>query len=386
MLESEIYDWLKKENINTPQYRLFNIDEEPDVDFYPVALKIESAKVVHKSDVGGVVIDIKNREELQQAQKTIVANIKAHGIKLDSSDRLIATQMCKGIELFFGVVTDPVFEKVVVFGTGGIYVELFKDVCFIDSEADEEEIKRAILQTKISALFTTGFRGTKYNIAPVIDLIKKLQKIDASELDFNPVILTTKGLTVVDARAKFDKIPTQTKRLRYAPEIFNPQKVAVIGASQHPEKVGFAVAENAAAWKDAYFVNPNLDTLFDKKVYKTIADLPQVDTAVLAIPSKAIQQAILDLVPKGIKNVVIITAGFKEVGEDEKFLAELASRHNLNIIGPNCLGIVAKNINLTFGTSDVKEGRVNLVSQSGAILSELMDKAAIENIGFDNII
>ena len=75
-----------------------------------------------------------------------------------------------------------------------------------------------------------------------------------------------------------------------------------------------------------------------------------------------------------------------EVGEDESFLSLLANEHNLNIIGPNCLGIVAKNINLTFGTSDVKPGQVNLFSQSGAILSELMDKAAIDNIGFENIV
>jgi len=386
MLESEIYDWLKKENINTPQYRLFGISDEVDVNFYPVALKIESAKVVHKSDVGGVVIDIKNREELLQAQKTILANIKAHGIVLDNTDHLIATQMCKGIELFFGVVTDPVFEKVIVFGTGGIFVELFKDVCFIDSEADEEEIKQAILQTKISTLFTTGFRGIKYNMSLVIDLIKKLQKIEASELDFNPVILTAESLTVVDARAKFDSIPAQTKKLRQSPEIFNPQKIAIIGASQHTEKVGYAVAENASASKDVYLVNPNLDTLFGKKVYKNVAELPEVDTAVLAIPAKAIKQTITDLIPKGIKNIIIITAGFKEVGEDEKFLATLAAEHGLNIIGPNCLGMVAKNINLTFGTSDVNPGQVNLISQSGAILAELMDKAAEENIGFDNII
>jgi len=386
MLESEIYDWLKKENINTPQYQLFGIADVVDVNFYPVALKIESAKVVHKSDFGGVVIDIKNKEELQQAQKTILANIKTHGVELDSTDHLIATQMCKGIELFFGVVTDPVFEKVIVFGAGGIFVELFKDVCFIDSEADEEEIKRAILQTKISALFTTGFRGTKYDLKPIIDLIKKLQKIEASELDFNPVILTQTSLTVVDARAKFDKIPVQTKKLRHSPEIFNPQKIAIIGASQHAEKVGYAVAENASHYKDVYLVNPNLDTLFNKKVYKTIAELPNVDTAVMAIPAKAIKQTILDLVPKGIKNIIIITAGFKEVGEDESFLAALAAEYNLNIIGPNCLGMVAKNINLTFGTSDVKPGPVNLISQSGAILAELMDKAAEDNIGFDNII
>ena len=386
MLESEIYDWLKNADISTPQYKLFNLSEEVAVDFYPVALKIESPKVVHKSDVGGVVIDIKNLDELKAAKQTILSNIKTHGITLDDNDRLIATQMCKGIELFFGVVTDPVFEKVIVFGTGGIFVELFKDVCFIDSEADEEEIKRAILQTKISALFTTGFRGTKYDIAPIISLIKKLQKIEASELDFNPVILTESSLTVVDARAKFDKIAPQTKQLKYSPEIFNPKRIAIIGASQHAEKVGYALAENASPNPETYFVNPNMDTLFGKKVCKTIAELPDIDTAVICIPAQAIRQTILDLIPKKVKNVIIITAGFKEVGEDESFLAALATEHGLNIIGPNCLGIVANGINLTFGTSDVKQGKVNLISQSGAILAELMDKAPIENIGFENIV
>ena len=387
MLESEIYDWLKKEGINTPAYTLFNISADVDVDFYPVALKIESPKVVHKSDVGGVVVDIKNREELLAAQKTILNNIKAHGITLEDKDRLIATQMCKGIELFFGVVTDPVFEKVVVFGTGGIFVELFKDVCFIDSEADEEEIKRAILQTKISTLFTTGFRGTKYELGPVINLIKKLQKIEASELDFNPVILTQNSLTVVDARAKFDKPQPQTKKLKSAPQIFNPKKVAIIGASQHPEKVGYALTENVSSHANVYLVNPKLDTLFGKKVYNTIAALPNdIDTAVIAIPAQNVKQTILELIPKGVKNIIIITAGFKEVGEDEAFLAQLATEHDLNIVGPNCLGVYTNDLNLTFATPDVHQGPVNLISQSGAILAELMDKAPIDNIGFENIV
>lgn len=386
MLESEIYDWLRKEGISTPQYKLFNLTEDVAVDFYPVALKIESPKVVHKSDVGAVVIDVKDAEGLHAARVTILSHIKAHGITLDDSDRLIATQMCKGIELFFGVVTDTVFEKVIVFGTGGIFVELFKDVCFIDSEADEEEIKRAILQTKISALFTTGFRGTKYDIAPIINLIKKLQKIEASELDFNPVILTETSLTVVDARAKFDKIAPQTKALRRSPEIYDPRRIAVIGASLHAEKVGYALAENASTHTDTFFVNPKLDTLFGKKVYNSVAELPDIDTAVLAIPAQTVKQTIIDLVPKGVKNVIIITAGFKEVGEDESFLAALAAAHGLNIIGPNCLGIYADGINLTFGTSDVHKGVVNLISQSGAILAELMDKAPIDNIGFENIV
>ena len=385
MLESEIYDWLHSASISTPQYKLFKTTDDIDVDFYPVALKIQSPKVVHKSDVGGVVIDIRDRDDLRAAQQKILDNIKAHGITLDDSDHLIAVQMAKGIELFFGVVTDPVFEKVIVFGAGGIFVELLKDVCFIDSEADEAEIRRAISQTKVSQLFN-GFRGTTYDIAPVIDMIQKLQKIEASELDFNPVLLTEHGLMVVDARAKFDKPAPHTKALRHSPEIYHPGRVAIIGASNHKEKVGYALAENASKSDNIYYVNPKLDTLFGKKLYNNLADLPAIDTAVLAIPAQAIQQTILDLIPKGVKNVIIITAGFKEVGQDEGFLAQLAADHGLNIVGPNCLGVYADGMNLTFGTSDMHTGDVNLISQSGAILAALMDKAPIDNIGFENIV
>lgn len=387
MLESEIYEWLKKEGIRCPAYHLFALNENPHVDFYPVALKIQSPKVVHKSEVGAVVTDLKNPEELKQAAATILSNLETHGIVPDEADKLIAVEMCKGIELFFGLVTDPVFEKVIVFGAGGIFVELFKDVCFIDSEAGEEEIKRAIGQTKISALFTTGFRGMKYDITPVVELIRKLQKIDASELDLNPVMLTPKGLTVVDARVKTETIVPHSKELRSCPEVFRPVKVAIIGASQNPEKVGHAVAENACPCSpDVYPVNPHLDELFGRKVYKSIAELPAVDTAVLAVPPASVKQVILDLVPKGVKNVVIITAGFKEAGQDESFLSDLAKAHHLNIIGPNCVGVVANSINMTFATSDVNSGPVNIISQSGAILAELMDKGALDGIGFENII
>lgn len=386
MLESEIYQWLKKYDLNVPEFKLFNLTEEPGIDFYPVALKIESAKVVHKSDVGGVITDIKNPNELNAAKQTILSDLKLHGIAIDENDRFIATAMCKGIELFFGVINDKVFDKVIVFGAGGIFVELFKDVCFIDSEAEDGEIRNAILQTKISKLFTEGYRGLKYDINLIIEFVKKLQKTEASELDLNPVILTKNKLIAVDARVKFDKTDITYKPLKYVSEIFAPKKIAVIGVSSHPEKVGYALAENTLHNLDTYFVNPKLDNLLGKRVYNSIIELPSVDTAVIAIPPAQIKDTIEQLVLKKVKTVVVITAGFREAGKDESFLTVLANQYSINIIGPNCLGTYSGGTNLTFATNDVISGKVNLFSQSGAILAELMDKAALENIGFENII
>ena len=386
MLEGEIYEWLNNYGIPVPDFKLFELNANINVDFYPVALKIQSPKVIHKSDVGGVITDIKNSDELKTAQQTIIENLNHHGILLDKDDKLIVTKMYKGIELFFGIVNDKVFEKVIVFGTGGIFVEVYKDVCFIDSEAADAEIKNAILQTKISELFTKGFRGLTYDINLIVDFVKKLQKLEVSELDFNPVILTGNKLTVVDARVKFDEVKNTHKALKYSPRIFKPQRTAIIGVSGNPEKVGYALAENTLDNDNVYFVNPKLNSLLGKKVYQTIKDLPEIDTALIAISTAQMKDTIEQLVTKGVKNVIIITAGFKEAGQDERFLTNLADEYNINIIGPNCFGIFSEGMNLTFGTNDIKSGEVNFFSQSGAIISELMDKAAFENIGFENII
>ena len=386
MLENEIYEWLKSCQINTPQYKVFKLNEDMGVDFYPVALKLVSDKVVHKTDVGAVVINIPDEPTLKRAKREMLCHLCEQNIHVDEEDKLIVTSMHAGIELFFGIVNDACFGKVIVFGSGGIFTELFKDVCFIDSEAGDEEIKKAITQTKISRLFTKGFRGKKYNIELVVDMIKKLQQLDVEEMDLNPVILSGNTLTVVDARVKQGRSNIVSKQIKYIPGIFSPQKIAIIGVSEYEEKIGYALAKNASVHNEVYFVNPHLKDLFGRKVYNNINELPDVDTAVLAIPANSITDVIPQLAAKKVKHIIIITAGFKEAGRDESFLKDLSEKFHINIIGPNCIGIYTNGINLTFGTSDIQPGKTNLFSQSGAIVAELMDKAALQNIGFENII
>ena len=146
--------------------------------------------MIHKSESGGVVISLKDKEDLKLAKdNNSFKSQDAMVLRLDGTDKFIVSRMYSGIELFFGIVNDPVFERVIVFGAGGIFTELFKDICFIDSEAGYKEIVNAITQTKISSLFTKGFRGRKYNINIIVDFIKKLQQLDVKEMDLNPVIL-----------------------------------------------------------------------------------------------------------------------------------------------------------------------------------------------------
>ncbi|MDR3716401.1 MAG: acetate--CoA ligase family protein [Puia sp.] len=386
MLENELYDWLKNSGMPVPEYCYFPLEAEPAPGFYPVALKIASPKVVHKTDMGGVALNLGNPEELRKAKQKILENLRSHGVEPGAGDGWITTRMYKGIELFFGILQDPVFEKVIVFGAGGVMVELFRDVCYIDSEAGEAEIEKAILRTKISAIFTKGFRGQKYSLRPVIDLILRLQRLDVQELDLNPVLLTEEGkLVIVDARVLPGKSSPGLRPARYEPGIFKPEKTVIVGVSGHAEKAGYALAKNSAGDPDCCYVNPHLAILFGKKIFSRLEDLPFVDTAVLSIPAASLQDTIERLIPRKVKNIIIITAGLKEAGKDERFLQELAERYQLNIIGPNCLGIYANGKNLSFG-GEVRRGEINLFSQSGAILAELMDKAVYKNIGFENIV
>ncbi|MDO6428987.1 acetate--CoA ligase family protein [Flavitalea sp. BT771] len=386
MLEKEVYQCLAAAGVPTPEYSCFPLEGALTATSWPVALKIMSPRIVHKSDLGGVALHLNNQEELEEARKNILHRLCLKGFTPDSKDEWIVTRQYTGIELFFGVVQDPVFGKVILFGAGGTTVELFRDICYIDSEAGEQEIRNGILQTRVGQYFARGFRGIKYDPGPIVALVQKLQRIEVRELDCNPVILTEEGPVVVDARMVTGTCITQSKPLKFIPEIFRPQRTAIIGVSSHPEKVGYALAKNNSGDPDCYYVNPHLDKLFDKQVFPRVEDLPQIDTAVLCIPPAALKDSIVRLAVKNVKNVVIITAGFREAGRDEHFLEELAAKYGIHIIGPNCLGIYANGKNLTFGPGTPKAGDVNFFSQSGAIVAELMDKAVYKNIGFANII
>lgn len=398
MTESKIYEMLGSYKIATPKFASFRIDETISVDFFPAVIKIESEKVVHKSDFEAVKLNISSNEELNAAKEEIISNIAAKGVKLDETDSFIVVEMLSGQELYVGLVDDEIFGKTIVFGKGGVFLEMYKDVCYIDIYADDEEIKRAIKLTKISRIFD-GFRGFDFDIEMVVKFIKSVQNFakanpDIVELDFNPVLLTKDGLKTVDARikrgeARPEKLGTLRKnRLNF----FQNERVAIIGASSDPTKVGYAIAKNSLTYKgDMFFVNAKGGELFGKELYTSVSKIEgDIDTAVITIPSKFVVETTKELIRKNIKNLIIISAGFKEVGDydSERIIAELAKEHNFNVIGPNCLGYLngQKELNLTFGIGGLRSGELALLSQSGAVLSALMDKAYDASVGFSHLI
>lgn len=179
--------------------------------------------------------------------------------------------------------------------------------------------------------------------------------------------------------------------------LFNPTSIALIGASHTPGKLGHSILSNLRRLGyqgDLYPINPSAEgTILGLPVFGDIKSLPEVpDLVLIAIPAEYVNKEVEACAKKGVKNLVIISAGFKEVGgaglKREEDLQKLILKHKLNLIGPNCLGIIntAIKMNASFAEGMPKKGNVSLISQSGAMAVAIIDWAYQSGLGFAKIV
>ena len=171
----------------------------------PVVLKIVSPDIIHKSDVGGVIIDLKTAKDVRQAYKQILANVKKHKADAKITGILVQEMAPPSTEVIVGAIKDPQFGPTVMFGLGGIFVEVLKDVTFRVAPITEEEACEMITEVRAYPLLK-GYRNSPPAdtgaIAKILlntsRLVMEHQEI--KELDLNPVIVYKKGAKTVDAR------------------------------------------------------------------------------------------------------------------------------------------------------------------------------------------
>ncbi|GKS67037.1 acyl-CoA synthetase [Nitrosarchaeum sp.] len=177
----------------------------------------------------------------------------------------------------------------------------------------------------------------------------------------------------------------------------SPKSIAIIGASDKRGSVGATITSNIMnGFKGiVYPVSPTRPTVFYKKAYKNVIDIPKpVDLAVIVINNLLVADVLEECGKKKVKGVIIITAGFKEVDEEgakrEQKLKDIAKKYKIQIIGPNCLGVMNLDpntmMNSTFLKVTPKSGKIALVSQSGAICAALVEDASAQGIGFSAVI
>ncbi|MGB5636384.1 MAG: acetate--CoA ligase family protein, partial [Waterburya sp.] len=174
--------------------------------------------------------------------------------------------------------------------------------------------------------------------------------------------------------------------------IFAPKTVAVIGATDRPGSVGRTLLWNLISnpfGGTVYPVNPKRDNVLGIKAYEDITAIPEaVDLAVIATPALTVPTVIRRCGEVGVKGVIILSAGFKEIGavgiELEQQILTEARRHRIRIIGPNCLGLMnpLHGLNATFASTMARPGNVGFISQSGALCTAILDWSFRENVGF----
>jgi acetyl coenzyme A synthetase (ADP forming)-like protein len=179
-------------------------------------------------------------------------------------------------------------------------------------------------------------------------------------------------------------------------KFFNPESVAIVGASRHEGKVGYEVLTNLirAGYEGKIFpVNPNADTIEGLKCYATIESIGQTpDLVIIVVPAKIVPAVMKQCARVGVKSVIIVTAGFKEVGPEGRELAQqftqIAKKAGIRILGPNCLGVIVPSwkFNASFGGDLPEEGSIGYISQSGALLSAILDLARADGIGFSKLV
>lgn len=200
LAENEVKDLLQAYGIPTTKYQV--VRKEKDLEAlsvrFPVALKVCSSKILHKTDVGGVRLNIQNLLELKK-------EFQQFRQKFPTEDLLIDQMEEKGVEMIIGLVQDPTFGLSIMCGIGGIFTELYKDVSFRVVEIDRYDAVQMIEELAGKKLLE-GFRGMKANKQLVIDLLLHVSKLGeelidhVDQMDLNPVFVYEDHVCVVDAK------------------------------------------------------------------------------------------------------------------------------------------------------------------------------------------
>jgi acyl-CoA synthetase (NDP forming) len=351
---------------------------------FPVALKICSEYVPHKTERGGVALNLTDVSSLGNAFGEMSGRFS------DVPHSFLVQKMARpGTELILGVKRDPVFGPVVLVGIGGIFAEIFRDTAIDLAPIDITVAGKMLRRLKGTALLD-GYRSQEpldiNAIAGAVSALSRLisERPDILEIDVNPFIAYPNGAVAVDALVRLDGSHSRSSHKRpdsatVAP-FFSPASVAVIGASRSPGKGGNIILRNLqrAGFKGAIHpINPTVKEILGMPSYAKVRDVPTpVDLAMIVIPKTAVPEALDDCEAKGVTNIILSTGGYSDMGEagakEQKVIIEQARRAGIRVMGPNSIGTLNPSAGMAtsiVGLDPIKAGGVSIIGQSGVFSS-----------------
>jgi 3-hydroxypropionyl-CoA synthetase (ADP-forming) len=299
-----------------------------------------------------------------------------------------------GLEVIVGLQNDPQFGPVIMFGLGGIYTEIFKDVSFRILPITTGDVKEMIEDLKGKSMLE-GFRGSQpIDTSMLSDMLTKIGQLglDAApyyeSVDFNPIILYPNDYFVVDAKILLREKPDLGVISKALPDssymdlFFNAKSIALIGASPEEGKIGNSVLQSIAKYDYKGKVFPvnakGYKEIMGIRAFKSLDEIEEpVDVVVVTVDLKFVPDLLRSCGKKNIHNMVIISGGGKELGGErasiENEIKKLSAELKVRIIGPNCIGMfnADNRLDCAFQGHErmlrPKRGEVAFLSQSGTV-------------------
>ncbi|MCF8075264.1 MAG: acetate--CoA ligase family protein [Desulfotignum sp.] len=364
---------------------------------FPVVLKGFGSTILHKTEAGLVCPGLATAAQVETAARKMTDQA---GKELEG---FLVQPMVQGKrELVAGIFRDPQFGPVVMFGLGGIFTEALKAVVFkiaplTDADMDD------MLTTFPGADLLNAFRGESACDLQTLKTVLKglsdlaLSRPEIREIDINPLIIAPDGRPVaVDGLIALQRLQ-KTESFRHPVDLktlgacFYPETIAFVGASATIGKWGHMLPTNTLSRNyngRIYLVNPKGVPIMGRPVFRSVSDIPEdVDLAVVTVPARHVKGLIPELAARNVKGMLLVTSGFREVGETgaalEKEVVDAAAQAGILVLGPNTMGLCNPHAQLYCSAAHAYPvpGSTALVCQSGNMGTQLLAFAEQQDIG-----
>jgi acyl-CoA synthetase (NDP forming) len=355
---------------------------------FPVVLKILSPDVTHKSEVGGVELNLRTAAEVRDGFERIRSGLKAKNPGARFEGVAVQPMAPAGLELIVGIVRDDRFGPLVIAGLGGIFVEVVKDTALRLAPVDANEARAMLLSLRGAALLHGVRGGSSVDIEATADAIAKLSQFAVSnpqikEMDLNPIVAYGSGVMALDARILVDLQPLQpiedphkAERVANLKRAFEPKCAVVIGDKRAGGYMWLRALKRFTGKLYSVQIDPNeipgIEAMGVEN-RKSLAEIPEhIDYAVSAVPRQVAPRILKDCVDNKVGSIGFFTSGFSETGEElgiqlERQLRDFAINSDIALVGPNCMGLYSPAYGLcNYPDEHVGEaGDVCYISQSG---------------------
>ena len=378
---------------------------------FPVALKISSPEIVHKSDVDGVRLDLSTPGAVRAAYMEIVAAARAR-VPQARIDGVTVQPMAPagGVELIVGVSLDPQFGPLIMCGLGGVFVEVLHDVVFRLLPISARDAREMLHELRGLALLR-GVRGRPPVSLDAVEAallgVSRLldRRAQIRELDINPLLAYADGAVAVDARALIETTlaapapaPPALTREQFD-RAFHPRVIAVVGDKMMNGFLWLRALRQFPGKLYSVQIDPNeiaAITAMGVHNVRSLAEIPEaVDYVVCAVPRHVAPRVVRECVDKQVGALTLFTSGFTETGDSEGMrleaeIAAIARAANLLLVGPNCMGIA----NPRLGVCNFPDqpagaaagGVVSFIGQSGTHTISVCMRAPSEGIGISKAV